>query len=394
MRNLTFAQRHSQEAVVPLRNAGNRAVFNAKIRLAVKPRRTTTRAAKRTSLRQPPPVSKFARSLLREWRRLQLPVSNATTIVAVSGGGDSVALLLALDELIKAKKLNLPIIVAHVDHQLRNSSRDDAHWVKSLAERLEYEVSISRVAVKRGSDNLEQSARRARYQVLAKLAQKRRSKLVLTAHTMDDQAETVVLNLLRGSGADGLSGMEPVRQLNEAGAVELARPLLSWARRQDTEQYCQARKIEVRRDEMNEDQTFSRVRVRRQLLPLMATFNPRIVETVARSSDLLRDDSEALNSAAGRLLELSRPKPAKRNQLPIDLLAAALPALRRRALRLWLHECRGDLRRLEAVHVRAVEELVKANHGDRTIELPGGATIKLKRGVLRFSRRTSTRAKA
>ena len=336
--------------------------------------------------------------LLREWRNLKLPLSDAVAVVGVSGGADSVALFLALDELIKAKKLHIRIVVAHFDHRLRKESGADARWVKEVATRLGHEVSVTRVPVKslarRSGDNLEQAARVARYKWFSQVAQKRGADLVLTAHTMDDQTETVLLNLLRGSGTDGLGGMETVRSLNSADKTQLVRPLLSWAGRRDTEAYCRARGIDFRRDEMNEDETFARVRVRRQLLPMMQSFNPRVTEALARTAELLRDDSRALDGAAQRLLDLSTDKRAKRHQLQTDLLANSPPALRRRALRLWLGKCRGDLRRLELAHIRAVENLVIQNRGGRTIELPGGATVSRKSGFLTFNGRTSARSDA
>ena len=360
-------------------------------------RKQAGRAVARHAFRKQP-ISKFARSLLREWRNLKLPVSDASAVVAVSGGADSVALFLALDELTKAKKLSIRLAVAHLDHRLRKQSGDDARWVKDLATQLGHEVSIKRLMVKslarRSGDNLEQAARLARYQWFAEVAQKHGADLVLTAHTMDDQAETVLLNLLRGSGTDGLGGMEPVRALTGAGKRILARPLLAWAGRRDTETYCRSRDIDFRRDEMNEDESFTRVRVRQHLLPMMATYNPRITEALARTTELFRDDSRALDGAAKRLLELSADKSAKRHQLRTDLLADAPPALRRRALRLWLEQRRGDLRRLEMVHIRAVEDLVTQNRGGRTIELPGGATVSRKSGLLTFSLRTSKGPKA
>ena len=290
------------------------------------------------------------------------------------------------------------MVVAHLDHRLRKESADDARWVKELTTRLGHETLIRRAPVKslarRSGDNLEQAARRARYKWFSEVAQKRGSELVLTAHTMDDQAETVLLNLLRGSGTDGLSGMEPVRPLNAASRRLLARPLLAWAGRRDTESYCRSRGIDFRRDEMNQDEAFARVRVRRQLLPMMQSFNPRIAEALARTAELLRDDSRALDSAAQRLLELSKDHGARAHQLRTDLLADAPPALRRRALRLWLAQRRGDLRRLEMVHLCAVEDLVIQNRGGRTIELPGGSTVARKSDLLAFNGRTSTRSKA
>jgi len=344
----------------------------------------------------PLPLSQFARSLLREWKRLGLPVEKARILVGVSGGADSVALLLALDELIRANKLKLKLHIAHVDHRLRKTASADARWVRELAARLGHEVSISRVDVKSlarlGRDNLEQSARRARYNAFARMSQKHRAATVLTAHTMDDQAETVLLNLLRGSGADGLGGIEPVRPLSENSKTRLARPLLSWARREDTEGYCKSLSVEVRRDEMNADESFARVRARRRLLPLMASFNPRVVEALARTAELLRDDSDALESAAGRLLELSVDGTLKRTELRVDLIAAARPALRRRALRRWLAQQRGDLRRLELVHIRAVENLLAGERGGRIVELPGGSTVARARGRLAFKAKPRTLA--
>jgi tRNA(Ile)-lysidine synthase len=340
-------------------------------------------------------LSGFARRLWQEWRRLKLS-TEGPVVVAVSGGADSVALLLALDELLSAARFSLTPVVAHVDHRLRKASPSDAGWVKGLAAELGHDVAILRVdvrkAAQRNSDNLEQAARRARYAALAALAQKRRARIVLTAHTADDQSETILLNLLRGSGADGLSGMRAIRRMNKNSEIELARPLLSWARRSDTEKYCRARSIEFRQDEMNDDETFARVRIRRRLLPLLETFNPRIGEALTRTGELLRADSDALNSAARRLFELSVANGLRKStQLRVDLLAIAPPAVTRRALRLWLEQCRGDLRRLELVHIRAVETLVNGNQGNRLIELPGGSTVARKGKSLVFRRNASDR---
>ena len=348
-------------------------------------KRPVARALKKTQTHSRPALSKFARQLLREWRRLQLPLKEkTTTIIGVSGGADSVALLLAIDELIKAGKLDLSVIVCHVDHRLRKTSGDDARWVEHLAAELDREVVVSRVNIKRRKDNLEQAARRARYEAFLRLAQKRRAKFVLTAHTLDDQAETILFNLLRGSGAEGLSGMPAVRRLKENQETLLVRPFLSWTHRAENERYCRDRNIDVRRDEMNEDETFTRVRIRKQLLPLMKSFNPQVTEALSRTGELLRDDNDALDRAAGRLLELSMDESVKRNQLRTDLLEHAPPALRRRALRLWLVKCRGHLRRLEFAHIVAAEDLVIAKRGRRTIELPGGANVSCQRGLLTF----------
>lgn len=340
-------------------------------------------------------LSNFARDLLEAWRRLPVPIEPTRVVVAVSGGADSTALLLALNELVRNNRLDVSLIVAHLDHQLRKASNKDAEWVTALARRLGCEVELGRANVKRrakaNTDNLEQAARRARYEFLAKTAVGHDARLVLTAHTMDDQAETVLLRLLRGSGADGLAGIEPLRRLKPQSDILLARPLLTWARRSDTEIYCRRQRVAFRRDEMNDDERFARVRVRKQLVPLMRSFNGKIVEALCRTAELLRDDSSTLNAAADLLIAKASEAPAgnktesdetKPPSLSVNVLAGAPVAVRRRALRRWIAHARGGLRRFEMVHLLGVEKLIEGNRGGKVAELPGGGTITRKRGRL------------
>ncbi len=339
-------------------------------------------------------LSAFARRLLIAWRALELPKDNAAVVVAVSGGGDSAALLAGLDELHKSKKLNLRPVVAHLDHRLRSKASDaDARWVSKFAKQLGYQFAGGRVDVRklsrRNGDNIEQAARRARYEFLTKTATSHKAKVVLTAHTMDDQAETVLMNLLRGSGADGLIGMEAARRLDGTTDLIVARPLLGWAKRSDTESYCHMRGINFRSDEMNADEAFARVRVRARLIPLIKTFNPKAVEAITRTAEILRDDNSALEAAAGRLIESLGAKLSKSHQKPesirADLLRIAPPALRRRALRQWLLANRGDLRRLERAHILAIENLLLSPKSGRLVELPGGGIVTRKAGRLCYA---------
>ena len=338
-------------------------------------------------------LSAFAGSLLKEWERLGLPASGEGVVLAVSGGADSVALVLGVEELSRAERLAVRVTVAHLDHGLREESVEDARWVEGLAGELGVEVSVGRASVREAGGNLEQAARGARYEFLREVAEGSGALVVLTGHTMDDQAETVLLRLLRGSGAEGLGGMEPVRALDPVSEVKLARPLLRWASRAQTERYCLERGVEFRRDAMNEDESFARVRVRRRLLPLMLTFNPRAVEALGRAAELLREDAEALNGAASALLEASEREQGQEGSVggapgvaPLDVntLSKAPAAVRRRALRLWIGRGRGDLRRLELAHLLGVEKLLEGERGGRVAELPGGSFVERRRGRLTF----------
>lgn len=334
-----------------------------------------------------PSLSKFAKSLRSAWKEIDLPNNDATVVVGVSGGADSTALILALDELIKSDKLRVKLVVAHLDHGLRESSAADARWVTQLAKELGHKVVIGKAQLKTAAGkpvaNLEQAARTKRYDFLLRTANKNKAEVVLTAHTMDDQAETVLLRLLRGSGAEGLSGTLSVRSIKDGSPVKLARPLVSWARRSDTEDYCRSLGVEFRVDEMNNDETFSRVKVRKQLLPLMESFNNRIVEALGRTASLLGEDATVLSDQAGELLKLAIGGPGnnqpenletKLPALNVKVLLQSPAAVRRRALRQWLGKARGNLQRLEMSHLLAVEKLL-TGRGGSIVELPGSFRV-------------------
>jgi len=330
--------------------------------------------------------------LLAEWRKLKLPLSGETIVVAVSGGADSTALLLALEELKRYDKLYNDICVAHLDHRLRKSSSRDAKWVSELAANLSFKSVIGRSKVaeeaREASDNLEQAARDARYAFLQRTAKKISANYVLTAHTMDDQAETVLLRLMRGSAGSGLGGMDAVRPLAKNSSIKLVRPLL-WARRIDTEEYCRVRRIKFLSDEMNDDLSFARVKVRKQLLPMMQSFNNRIVEAISRTAAQLREDGAVLFNDSSALLRRAavsneESDETKQPALDVKVLSNAPPALRRRALRQWLSEARGSARRLEMVHLIAVERLLEGNSGGKVAELPNGGRVRRRRNRLEF----------
>jgi tRNA(Ile)-lysidine synthase len=325
-------------------------------------------------------MHKFTRNFLTEWRKLKLPFENETFIIAVSGGADSVSLLLVLCELRKLKKLKLNFIAAHFNHDLRGAeSEADAEFVRVLAEKLEIEFILGaikhpKLKLQNQKNNLEQAARLARYDFLFQTAEHYGAFGVLTAHTLNDQAETFLLNLIRGSGVAGLSAMTPVRPLNKNTEIRLIRPLLNWAKREDTENF--ALETGFRADSMNEDEKFSRVRIRKTLLPLLAEFNPKIVETLAQTAQLLRET--AVDSLVGD------------EQLPENPAIKELKTLSKSTLysvlRGWLETRRGDLRQIDLKHIAAIERLILSPKSGRIVELPGGESIVKRSGRLFFEK--------
>ena len=318
-------------------------------------------------------MHKFVRSLITEWRKLALPFTAETIIVAVSGGADSMALLTGLHDLSTRKKLSLNIVVAHFNHKLRGAESDaDQEFVSERAAKLGFEfiAGARRVPIK---GNLEQAARDARYKFLSQAAIKKDAKLVLTAHTRNDQAETFLINLIRGSGRQGLTGMRHIRPLT--GGVQLVRPLLSWATRLDTETFCRDLEIPYRTDKMNDDEHFTRVRIRKTVLPMLAALNPRIVETLARTAELLDEDKSSDPPSAVGIPE----------QLALRELRSLPKSELYSRLRTWLGSRRGTTRSLDRKHIEAIARLICSEKSGRMVELPGRGQVVKRRGMLVFS---------
>jgi tRNA(Ile)-lysidine synthase len=341
-------------------------------------------------------MHKFVRNLLTEWRRLELPFGGETFVIAVSGGADSVSLAVALADLRKRKKLNLRFVAAHFNHDLRGAeSERDAEFVKELAEKYDFELAFRKGKISK-QGNLEQNARLARYEFLNGTAEILQAYGILTAHTVNDQAETFLLNLIRGSGVAGLSAMKPVisdyrlqnsnsgaapqvQNLNSKSQIALVRPLLSWATRKDTENFCLFNEIAYRTDSMNEDLGFKRVRIRKILLPMLQEFNPKIIETLAKTANLLQAESEELAKTGDQ-------RPKTEYLLVKDLKILSKAALYH-TLREWLGQARGNLRRLDIRHVEAIERLILSRKSGKVVELPDGESVLKKDGKLFWQRK-------
>jgi tRNA(Ile)-lysidine synthase len=225
-------------------------------------------------------------------------------LVGVSGGADSVALLRGLCELRGEQQLE--IIAAHLDHQLRGErSRDDATWVEALCTQLGVRLiiesrNITEIAEQRGH-GLEETARQQRYEFLSLTAGRENCSYVAVAHTADDQVETILHHVLRGTGLAGLSGMSMMRPLGDA--LRLVRPLLD-VTRAEVETYLQGIGQSFRTDESNAEQSFTRNRIRHSLLPsLKREFNPQVEQALLRLGRQAGDIQTMMEELAGRLLD-------------------------------------------------------------------------------------------
>lgn len=292
-------------------------------------------------------------------------------LVAVSGGADSLALAAALSK--EVNELSIVCIPVIIDHQLQTNSGEVAETASTTLKKLGFErVEIRRVEVTQ-VDGPEASARRARYEALSKIAEELDAKAIFLGHTKDDQAETVLLGLARGSGTRSLSGM--------AKRIDIyRRPFLNNTR-SETQAACTELGIEYWSDPHNKDLEFKRVRVREKILPLLESeLGPGVSDALSRSAKLLRDDADALDEWANSVFRKFDPK-----NLDVEELSKLPRAIRSRVIRLAIHHAGAPVGSLSSEHIEPVEALITAWKGQGAVSLPGGVTVARISGRLSLS---------
>ena len=333
--------------------------------------------------------------LVRAVDRARLIVPGRRIGVAVSGGADSVALLRLLHA--GRTKLGITLLVLHFDHKLRPDSATDAAFVADLARSLDLEIycgeaDVARVAA-REKRNVEDAARCLRYDFFSGAVKTGRAASIAVAHTMDDQAETVLARVLRGSGPTGLSGIYP-----KAGAI--IRPLLG-VRRAELRKYLRRLGQVWHEDATNQDTARQRARIRATLVPLLeCDFSPNVVEHLAHLADLSREETyfwstivenyfETLSTRSGEAVSI----PIEKLLSPLDLksvgsgisVSDAMRSLTERLVRRLHGSVRhGGRAELGLVHVRQVIRLAEGTAGSKRVELPGGVLARRDFGVLTF----------
>jgi len=297
--------------------------------------------------------------------REELAPPGSTVLAAVSGGQDSCALLHILAA--RREDLGIRVHAAHLDHGFRGADgEDDARFVRGLAERLGVSVLCGRAdgpgtAQRRGM-SVQEAARVLRHEFLERAADEAGADRIALGHTRDDHIETILLNILRGTGTDGLRGLRPRSGMR-------VRPLLC-LERAETAAYCRTHDIAFRTDPSNACPQHLRSRIREELLPLLGSYyTPAIRETLVRLSDIAGTEADFLEEEAQRAAESLWLAEDGRVILPRGALARLHPALARRVARLAIRKVRGDLRDVEHFHVERVLAWARGE------ESPGSVTL-------------------
>ncbi|MBD2483198.1 tRNA lysidine(34) synthetase TilS [Planktothrix sp. FACHB-1365] len=315
--------------------------------------------------------------LHRTLRTRQLLPASQRLLVAVSGGQDSLCLIKLLLDL--QPKWKWQIAIVHCDHRWRSDSSANGDYIAHLAE--SWQLPFYR-GVATEIPNSEATARQWRYQVLAEMAEEHDYQIIVTGHTKSDRAETLLYNLIRGSGSDGLQALtwqrslhleSPILKPDLTASIQLVRPLLEISREQ-TGQFCQEHHLNIWVDTTNEDLHYARNRIRQELLPYLQNyFNPKVESHLAQTAELLRAEVDYLDSLTETLFqqivvfEKESQKPLKINRL---ILRQTHEALQRRVSRKILQQVMSTTPNFE--QIEKLNALISAPNRSQTDPFPGG----------------------
>ncbi len=312
--------------------------------------------------------------MLRFMRQHQLVTGGSCLLVAVSGGPDSTCLLHLLVRL--RQELGIKLHVAHLDHRLRGAeSEADATYVAWLAGRLGVPAIIERRDVKayqrQKRISLEEAAREVRYRFLADTAEAIGASCIATGHTLDDQVETILMHIIRGTGTRGLIGLKPLSQWQLNGRkFNIARPLLEVSRRQ-TADYCRHHRLMPRLDTSNLSLSPLRNRIRQQLVPLLESYNTSVAEALCRMAAIATDEVAFLDTEVARLWPGVVTEQVGVIMLDRDGFYTLPLALKRHLLRAAIEGLLGSLKDIETRHIEEIIAVLDKPAG-KQISLPGG----------------------
>ena len=226
-------------------------------------------------------------------------------VVGVSGGPDSITLLDCLNKY--KQELECEIIVAHINHLIRKDSTDDEQYVENLCNEMGIKCFVKRAEIEKIAQeqkrSTEEMGRIVRYEFFNEIAKKEGANKISIAHNMNDNAETMLLNLIRGTGLAGLEGIQPMQY------KKYIRPLIN-CERKDIEEYCEKNKLEPRIDSTNAENIYTRNKIRNKLIPEIEKINPNIIQTLSRTSKLVTDNNEFIEAETERVFEqVAKVKP-------------------------------------------------------------------------------------
>lgn len=312
--------------------------------------------------------------VLKTVRSYEMLKAHDTVLAAVSGGPDSVFLVQALGRLKNKLKLK-KVAVCNLDHGLRGEeSRADSAFAGKLAKEMGLEFihkSIDLKNIRHKGISTEEAAREERYKFFEEAAARSGASVIATGHTLDDQAETILMRLIKGSALKGIVGIAPVR---EFGSLKVIRPLIE-IEKSEIVNYLEGADIDYRIDRTNAEPVYFRNVVRSQILPFLEKYNPKLKRSLFNLAEHLREDFDFIEQAKSKIKGGLSSSGAMRVEVRLKDIAVQPRALQKEILRDLLRDAGGEVKRLSFRHWKEMESLIRDKSSGNSVDLPGGIRV-------------------
>lgn len=322
-------------------------------------------------------------AVLKTIKKYNLINANDKIVLGVSGGPDSLFMLNVLNNL--KEKMHIELVVAHINHKIREEANSEEQFVKEFCEKLGIEFYSKRIEVEKYANNnkigLEEAGRKVRYEFFEEVCEKSGANKIAVAHNKNDKVETMIMHLLRGSGISGLQGIQPKSN------NKIIRPIIE-IERSDIEKYCEKHKLEPRIDKSNFDNTYTRNRIRNIVIPyIKQEFNPNFIETMTRLSEVITEENLFLNNLTEEeYKKVLLQKSEKQIVLDLKKFNQLDNILKKRIILYTISVLRGGSQGIEKVHIEDIVKLCQNNIGNKFLIPNKGLKILVKDKKIFFSK--------
>jgi len=328
--------------------------------------------------------------ILQTIKKYNLIKSGDSIVIGVSGGPDSICLLHVLNEL--KQELNFKIYVAHINHMIREEADLETEYVKEFCNKIEVDCFVKRIDVVKIATELkkgtEETGRQVRYEFFNEILEKTNSNKIATAHNNNDKAETIIMNILRGSGTTGLKGIEPIRD------NKFIRPLINTTR-EEIEEYCINNNLNPKIDKSNNENIYTRNKIRNVVIPyIKQEFNPNIIKTINRLSEVITEENEYLNNLTAQIFNkiyvgagiVPTQINKDENQIILDLkkFNNLELVIKRRIILYTINELLGSTEGIEKINIDDIIKLCINNIGNKYLMPTKNIKILVKKGKIFF----------
>ena len=317
--------------------------------------------------------------VLKTIQKYKLIESGDKIVIAVSGGPDSMCLLDVLRKL--KEKLKIEIVVAHVNHSIREEADSETLYIKEYCNKHDIEIYIKKENVielaKKDKIGIEEEGRKVRYKFFEEVLEKANANKIAIAHNMNDKAETVLMNIIRGSGSLGLKGIEPKRD------EKYIRPLIE-IQRSEIEEYCRINKLDPKHDKSNDDNTYTRNRVRNVLIPfLKENFNPNIINGINKLSIIMTEEQNYLEKIVNNIYnDVKIEEKPKTIVLDLKKFNKEDVYIRKRLLFLAINKLFNNTKNIEKIHIDDIIKLCERNIGNKYLTPNKNTKVYINKGKI------------